>query len=133
MFVTRRKRRARVEITPLIDVIFSLLVFFMIFSSFDVDRTSIDIELPKAATASAQQSSSITISINKSGTMHIDGKAVNVRELQSRVKQAIEKQPNTFVIIKADKETRYDNVVRAMDAVRSVGGHRLGLAVERTE
>lgn len=131
MFVTRRKRNPRLEITPLIDVIFSILVFFMIFTSFEINPAGLNVELPKAVTATERQPSSITITIAKTGTMYIDGKAVATKDIRGRVREALQRRPDLFVIIKADKETRYEHIVKAMDEVRAGGGFRLGLAVER--
>ncbi|NLM94767.1 MAG: biopolymer transporter ExbD [Firmicutes bacterium] len=131
MIVTRRKRRPRVEILPLIDVIFFILVFFMLFASFEINPAGLKVELPKAVTASEREPSNLTITVTKTGAMYIDGKAVATSEIQSRVRQAVQRRPDLFVIIRADKETRYEHVVKAMDEVRAGGGYRLGLAVER--
>ena len=131
--LTRTKKKPRIEIISLIDVIFFILIFFMLFTNFDTNIMGMNVDLPKAVTATTQQPSNLTITISKSGAFQVDGQTVNSNQLQSQVKAAIGNNPDTFIIIKADKATQYEHVIKAMDAVRAVGSNRLGLAVERIE
>lgn len=125
-----RRRKPTVEIIPLIDVIFFLLLFFMIFTTFRQEHMGIDLELPRAVTGGAQQVSEIVISIDRNGNFYLDGDRAGERQIQNAVRQAIRQRPDTFIIIRGDRDVPYRHVVTAMDLVREVGGYRLGLAVE---
>lgn len=129
----RRVKRIRLDIIPMIDVIFFLLVFFMLFTTFKTTPAGLNIELPKAVTAQEQQPSELVVNISKDGVMYVNGEQVTSQRLKALVKDRLKKQPDLFVIIKADKQALYDYVVQAMDDVRAVGGYRLGLAVQPKE
>ncbi len=118
------------NILPMIDIVFFLLVFFMIFTTIKTTPLGMDIELPKAVSGSPQQSTSFEISVDKSGAFYVGGRRMTGAELRSRLAERLEVNPEIFVIVKADKEVRYEYVIAALDHVRSVGGYKLGLAVE---
>ncbi|MCK9526669.1 MAG: biopolymer transporter ExbD [Limnochordia bacterium] len=130
-FQTTRKRRSSPEITPLIDVMFFLLVFFMVFSTIKTEPMGLDVELPRAVTGTAQTSTSLEVLVDKSGVFYVAGRQVSGAELEQHFIERVRVNPDVFVIVKADKEVRYEHVVRALDHLRGVGGYRLGLAVEQ--
>ncbi|NLV92833.1 MAG: biopolymer transporter ExbD [Firmicutes bacterium] len=131
MAIKRRPRkRFQPDIVPLIDVIFFLLVFFIVFTTFRTTPTGLNIELPRAATAQNQAPTELTINVAADGTFYVSGERVTGQRIQSLVKQRLERNSDLFVIINADKQTRYDNVITAMDHVRTAGAYRIGLAVQ---
>lgn len=130
MLVQRRPpRKPDVQIVPLIDVIFFILVFFMLFTTFRTHPAGLNLELPKSVTSDKSTPTQVVISISADGRMFLGEKQVNSASLKAEVGQSIKKRPDLFVVIKADKNTKYDYVVQAMDDVRQVGGYRFGLAV----
>lgn len=124
------RRRPRVEIVPLIDVIFFLVLFFVVTTTFRQDPLGLELELPKAVTGSPQQVSEIIISVDRNGQLYLDGSRADADRIRAAVRDAVSRRPDTFVIIRGDEDVAYRHVVRAMDIVREVGGYRLGLAVE---
>jgi biopolymer transport protein ExbD len=130
-FERSRRRRSSPDITPLIDVMFFMLVFFMVFSTLKTEPMGLDVELPRAVTGSAQTSSSFEVLVDKSGTFYVAGRQVSGADLEQSLADRLRVNPDIFVIVKADKEVRYEHVVKALDHVRGVGGYRLGLAVEQ--
>ena len=132
-FERSRRRRSSPDITPLIDVMFFMLVFFMVFSTLKTEPMGLDVELPRAVTGSAQTSSSFEVLVYKSGTFYVAGRQVSGAELEQNLADRLRVNPDIFVIVKADKEVRYEHVVKALDHVRGVGGYRLGLAVEQVK
>lgn len=118
------------NILPMIDIVFFLLVFFMIFTTIKTTPLGLDVELPKAVSGSPQQSTSFEIIVDKSGAFYVGGKLVSARELPRQLEQRLQVNPEVFVIVKADKQVRYEHVISALDLVRSVGGYKIGLAVE---
>lgn len=124
------RRRPRVEIVPLIDVIFFLVLFFVVTTTFRQDPLGLELELPRATTGNPQEVSEIVISVDRNGVLYMDGTRADGAQIQRTVRDAVARRPDTFVIIRGDQDASYRHVVRAMDLVREVGGYRLGLAVE---
>lgn len=119
------------DITPMIDVVFFLLVFFMVYFTVRTAPLGLNVELPKAVTGSAQASARFEVAVDKSGAFYVAGRRVSSAELRQALTERLKVNPDVFVIVKADKEVRYEYVVDALDQVRSAGGYRLGLAVEQ--
>ena len=130
-FERGKRRRNSPDITPLIDVMFFLLVFFMVFSTIKTEPMGLDVELPKAVTGSPQTSTSFEVLVDKSGVLYVSGRMATGTELRQQLAERLRVNPDMFVIVKADKEVRYEHVVNALDHVRAVGGYRLGLAVQQ--
>lgn len=127
----RPRRKARIEIIPMIDVIFYLLVFFMLFTTFKVEPTGVNIALPKAATASSQAAEHIVITVDRSGKTYFGQYPATLAEVTERAREALAEDPDTLFIVKADKDIKVDTLVQALDAVRLAGASRLALGVER--
>lgn len=122
-----------VNITPLIDIVFLLLIFFMISTTFK-HEFEVGIELPKAESDSQLNEKTIEISIDKKGNYFLNGKKL-VNTKSNSIKLALQKiakgnlkQP---VVISADGATPHQSVIRAMDAVRLVGFSRLTFATQQ--
>ncbi len=114
----------------MVDVMFFLLAFFMLFATFKSTPAAIDVDLPRAATAVLEPASELVVTLDAGGQMFLDGRSVSVAQLEALVAQALRRRPDQLVIVKADKEVRYDRVVEAIDALRRAGAFRLGLAVQ---
>lgn len=130
-FQRTKKYNRGPDIVSMIDIVFFLLVFFMIFTTIKTTPLGLDVELPRAVTGNPQDSTSFEVLVDKSGAFHVAGKAVSGDELRQHVSRRLEVNPDLFVIVKADKQVRYEFVVAALDHIRGVGGYKLGLAVER--
>ena len=128
------RREAGIEITPLIDVVFLLLIFFMVSSNF-VQKQVVSVTLPTSEAATASESNTIEIVLNMSGTYFVAGEPVgNERDqllnaLRSVVgsldAQALSEQP---VEIRADASATHQSVVRALDVCATLGLVRVSLA-----
>lgn len=125
-----RTPRPRLEIIPMIDVMLFLLVFFMMFTTFREAPTGLNVDLPRGTTAVSQPAGQFEVAVDRTGALYAGGRRVTAAELQRQVAEALRRRPDLFIIIRGDKEARYEHVVAAMDAVRAAGGYRLGLAVE---
>lgn len=119
----RKRKRPAIHITSLIDVMFLLLVFFMVSTTF-AEHPAIKLELPSASTAEPSKLESLTLTIDKKGQMYLNDERIEEAELRSRLKEAAEK-PNASLILKADKSVPYGHVVRAMDISRQSGIRRI--------
>ncbi len=128
----RARRRARgqgaiVELTPLIDIVFQLLIFFLLTATFQ-NNPSFKVKLPKAKNRdTTQEPKAVVVTVSTDGVMEIDGKPVDDRELQMRLCTAAETNETTGVNIRADEATAHRHVVRVMDVARECGLERLGI------
>jgi biopolymer transport protein ExbD len=128
------RREAGIEITPLIDVVFLLLIFFMVSSNF-VQKQVVSVTLPTSEAATASVSNTIEIALDTSGTYFVAGESVGserdqlLNALRSVVgsldAQALSEQP---VEIRADASATHQSVVRALDVCATLGLVRVSLA-----
>ncbi|RLJ19470.1 biopolymer transporter ExbD [bacterium endosymbiont of Escarpia laminata] len=119
-----RKKAIEVDITPLIDVVFLLLIFFMVSTTFDRE-TQIEVELPEAAGEEAQTTADmLDITIDASGTFYVNQQEVINTEIET-LKKAIIKaaggKKDLPVIINADAKTPHQSVMTVMDAASQLG------------
>jgi len=122
---------AAVDLTPLIDVTFQLLIFFLLTATFNTDA-AFKVKLPKAsASEPATESKSIVVEISEDGRFEIDRKIVDESELQTRLCMAAKESQITTVNIKADQNTKHEKVVQAMDVAKACGIEKLGILHRR--
>jgi biopolymer transport protein ExbD len=119
----RKRKRPAIHITSLIDVMFLLLVFFMVSTTF-AEHPAIKLELPSASTAEPSKLEPLTLAIDKTGRMYLNEKRIEEAELRSRLEEAAQK-PDATLVLKADKSVPYGFVVRAMDISRQSGIRRI--------
>ena len=117
--------KGHLDIAPLIDVIFLLLIFFMLTSSF-VFQPGIKINLPKAITSEVIQRENLIIVITSDNSLHIDDRAVDREELSSRIK--IASRESKPILIKADRKTSLGKVVEIWDLCRAEGVQKINIA-----
>lgn len=132
MFESSLEDEIDIRILPLIDVIFFLLIFFMMFTTFRSSPTGININLPQAETVTKQEKKRVAINISQSGQVYVDEQLVGVDNLVTRIEEIIAaNSPETLFIINADQEVAYKQIITVMDKIRRAGGYRLALAAER--
>ena len=119
----------KLELTPLIDVIFILLLFFAVSSTLNVSK-GIPIQLPSATTIQ-DLSEPHTLSISADGDYFLNKVPVTTEQLEIEIKTMIEVDPDSLINIKADKQTAYQYVILAMDIVRTNGGLNVSLETEK--
>ncbi len=135
MFESNLEHDINIRILPLIDVIFFLLVFFMLFTTFKTSPLGINIDLPKAETVTDQeQDKRITVNISREGKIAIDKDVVELGNLSGEISNIIaENSTQTLFIINADKQVAYEQIIKVVDKIRRAGGYRLALAADREE
>ncbi|MBE3575972.1 MAG: biopolymer transporter ExbD [Firmicutes bacterium] len=126
-----RYRKPLVQIIPLIDVMFFLLIFFMVFTTFRTSTTGLNVDLPRAATGMVQSGQEYAVTIDRDGNMFWRGRRVDAAGLAQLAQADLKGHPEAVVIIRADQRVQYRYLVQAIDAVRGAGGYRLALAVEQ--
>jgi len=126
----RSKEKAEIKIAPLIDMVFILLIFFIVTTSF-VSETGVSVERPAARSAENLESRSILIGIGSLGEIYMSGSRVGLFSLKPLLENKLRNQPNLSVVLVADKATAADLIVRVMDEVRISGVKRIALATEK--
>ena len=133
----RRKVRATVELTPLIDVVFQLLIFFMLSSTFVV-QTSIPIEVPESDGVSQLEQKELSITLaygeggpDNQGKIYVENVEIAAwRELSGAVSQLHERQPDALVLIRPDKRVPTGRTIKVLGVVTSVGIRHYGILAE---
>ncbi len=119
----KRRKRPSINITSLIDVMFLLLIFFMVSTTF-AEHPGINLELPTASTAEPNKLEPLTLTLDKDGRMFLNDMRVQERELRAELQKAA-KERETTLVLKADRKVPYGHVIRAMDISRQSGIRRI--------
>ncbi len=111
----------RIEITPLIDVVFLLLIFFLLTTTFVAERT-LDVDLPEgAAEGEAEAGARVVVAVAADGGLYLGQESVDLATLSERFRKAHEEDPDTALVLKADRAAQHGQVVRVMEAARAAG------------
>ncbi len=129
----RGTKKARIEIIPMIDTIFFLLVFFMISTLSMTQFRGMPVNLPKAASGQQAPAESAAITINKDGRIFIDQQPVDKSALGNFLIQKLQKNPEMLVVINAEDVVEHGQVVEVMDIARSANVARMAIAVKPKE
>ena len=119
---------AVVDLTPLIDITFQLLIFFLLTATVQQANPSFKVKLPKAKNQDvSQETKALVVNINAEGEYQVDGKLVDPRELELRMCAAAQEGNTAGVNIKADEATSHRFVVKVMDTAKVCGLEKLGI------
>jgi biopolymer transport protein ExbD len=126
----QRLEKARIEIIPMIDIIFFLLVFFMVSTLSMTINHGLPVNLPKAASSQQDLRETFNVTVMQDGTLFLNKEPTTLTELGQQVKTGLEKDPELVVIINADDQALHGAIVSVMDEVRLAGVSRLAIAVQ---
>jgi biopolymer transport protein ExbD len=128
------RRKARIEIIPLIDVIFFLLATFVMVSLSMVRNQGIRVNLPSAATGTSQErQAAVTITVTRSGDIYLNQEKLALGLLPQRLKQIKAENPDIRVFIHGDKEAYFGNAIQILDEVRSAGITKVAIQTRQGE
>ena len=132
MFRSVRSKRAltaqtEIQMTPLIDMVFILLIFFVVTTSF-VSETGLDIQRPQSSSSQTLHHENIPVAIGADGRITADGRRIGLLSIRPFLQKKLRTQPGLAVVLVADKAVSVDRVVRVMDEVRSAGINEVALA-----
>jgi biopolymer transport protein ExbD len=130
----RRSTRSGVElnIAPLIDMVFILLIFFLVTTSF-VKETGVEVNRPTAATAVSQSKATILIGIDATDRIFFDNREVDVRAVRANVERALAENPEGAVVVVADRTSTTGMPIEVMDGARLAGAANVSLAARLPE
>lgn len=123
-------KAANVNLTPLIDMVFILLIFFLVTASF-TKEAGIEVDRPSAQTAIRQEASNLVIAIDKNNEIWVENRNIDIRTIRAYVEQQQAQNPEGSVIILADKDSRAGMTVDVLDQVRLAGVTNVAIAAER--
>lgn len=117
------------DLTPMIDVVFNLLIFFALSLNFVTSSGGINVNLPEASSAKPIKTENITINITKSGKLYYNKEVATKEEIKQNLKKVTDK--SSLIIIRADNKVEHGKVVEAMDLVKMEGFTKLAIAVDQ--
>ena len=124
-FNTKRpRRRPAINITSLIDVMFLLLIFFMVSSTFR-EQFGIDVTLPEAETAERQEFEPHELVVARDGQFHLGRQVVNEDQLRAALLEILRDDPDAKIVLRADEGADFGSVLAAIDIARAAGGKQL--------
>ncbi len=129
---TRNLDESEVNLTPMLDVVFIMLIFYIVTASF-VKEAGIDISRPPAATAERKERGNIMIAITANDQIWIDRRQVDIRALRANIERLHAENPQGSVVIQADEASKNGLLVQVMDAARLAGVNSVALAAEVVE
>ena len=129
-FSRSRRVEPAVDVTPLIDIIFQLVLFFMVSTTF-ITAPGIEVDLPRSSADTVlREQDDLSIWISADGAVYVDDSPVDFAGLEAAMNKAAQKNPGTLVMLKADRDVEHGRVVAIMDAARSRGLTQLAIATE---
>lgn len=127
--IKRGRIMSEINITPFTDVVLVLLIIFMITTPMLV-QPGIKVKLPKAQAAETDDDKTLTITIDSAGSVYLDNRRTDIGRLKERMQAKLFNRPDTAVVVKGDKEVKYDTVIQVIDAAKQAGAKRFALAVD---
>jgi biopolymer transport protein ExbD len=130
--IHRESDEQQIDLTPMLDVVFIMLIFFIVTTSF-VKESGVDINRPSAATAEKKSKGNILIAITQNGEIWLDKRQIDIRAVRANIQRMKAKFPQSAVIIQSDTESKTGTLVRVMDQIRLAGVQNISIAasVER--
>jgi biopolymer transport protein ExbD len=125
------RRRVSLDISPLLDVVFLLLIFFLVTTTFMPDA-SMDLELPESTTATQSEIAATVVTVGEDGGVQIDGDSVSMQELERTV-AALLPEERGKITVRADARVDYGVIVRIIDALRNAGVDALSLPMDTVQ
>ncbi len=123
------EEETEINLTPMLDVVFIMLIFFIVTASF-VKEAGIDISRPSAATAVRKERGNILVAITENNQIWIDRRQVDPRALRANIERMHAENPQGSVVIQADEKSENGLLVKVMDAARLAGVSNISLAAE---
>jgi biopolymer transport protein ExbD len=126
------KRDASFNLTPLIDVVFQLLIFFMLTTTFSSLENRVKVNLPSGDFTAVEPSKNITITITEDNTIYLNGKLIDPLKITESIATELKKEPGEIVVLEADKNVLHGKVISVMDLLKKGGADKIAIATQPT-
>lgn len=127
--IQAQEEKEDIDMTPMLDVVFILLIFFIVTASF-VKEAGIDVNRPEAATAVKKERANILVAISDKGDIWINKRKVDIRSVQANIERLKAENPQGTVVIQADKKATTDTLIKVMDSARAAGVFDVSIAAQ---
>lgn len=128
-FLMNEEEESQIDMTPMLDVVFIMLIFFIVTSTF-VKEAGVDVTRPQADTAMEAESNSIQIGISANNQVFMDKREIDRRAIRANVERGLAESPGAAVIIVADRDSNTDTLIQVMDQARLAGAESISVASE---
>ena len=122
---------AEINMAPLIDMVFILLIFFLVTTSF-VREAGVEVQRPIAATAQPQVKGSLMVAVSTKGSIYIENRMVDLRSVRGLVERYLAANPQGAVVVVADKASLTGRLIEVLDQCRLAGAKDVAVAARRT-
>lgn len=123
------EEEAAIDLTPMLDVVFIMLIFFIVTASF-VKEAGIDVNRPEASTAVSKDRANILVAISETNEIWINKRRIDERAVQANIERLYAENPQGSVVIQADKKATTDTLIKVMDASRAAGVFDVSIATQ---
>lgn len=127
------KKSIDFDITPLIDVVFLLLIFFMLTTTFINVESGVKVDLPSGDFAEVSESQNLVVSITENNVLYLNNKLVDPNSLSKNIREEIGGNVDALVVLEADQNISHGKVVRVMDLIKKGGAERIAIATKPIE
>ena len=130
-FVSRGRIKPTIDMSPLVDVVFLLIIFFTVSTTFR-EGTGLPVSLPEAGTATSTASETVEITVSADGRMELQGQVyASIEDVRPVLARALEEGPSRRVIVRGDRTSSYGTIVQVMDLTRELGAEGMSLATKK--
>ena len=129
--VFQEEEAEEINMTPMLDVVFIMLIFFIVTASF-VKEAGIDVNRPEAATAVKKQRANILVAISDKGEIWINKRQIDIRAVQANIERLKAENPQGSVVSQADKKATTELLIKVMDASRAAGAFDVSIAAQES-
>ncbi|PWK54500.1 ExbD/TolR family protein [Pleionea mediterranea] len=126
----RKEEDAEIDMTPMLDIVFIMLIFFIVTASF-VKEAGVKVNNPAGLTATARPDANVFIAITKEGEVHIDNKNIDVDKLKVEIQRIKQETPEGSIVIQADRDSKAGVVMKVLDAAKGAGVKAVSVAATR--
>jgi len=127
------KKSASFDLTPLIDIVFQLLIFFMVTTTFVNLENRVKVNLPSGDFAAVEPSKNITVTITENNTIYLNGKLIDPLKITESIATELKKEPEKIVVLEADKNVLHGKVISVMDLLKKGGADKIAIATQPTK
>jgi len=127
---TLRSRRSEINMTPLIDMVFILLIFFIVTTSF-VRESGVEVQRPSAQSAETKEKANVLLGLTSEGQIFVEGRPLDIRSVRAYMERFLAETPDGSVVIVADKESMTGNAVQVLDQCRLAGVKNISIAARK--